>query len=141
VRFWDASAVVPLVIQEASTEMVSGWLEADPEMLLWGLTRVEIVSAIERRAREGILSMAARTAALRRIDRIAGAAHEVTDLLAVRSKSIALLGRYPLRAADATQLGAALVVADPEPASLTMAVLDRRLAEAAAREGLEILID
>jgi predicted nucleic acid-binding protein len=138
-RFWDASAVVPLVIEEPSTGLVSGWLDADPEMLLWGLTRVEIVSAIERRAREGLLSIAARSAALRRIDRIASAAHEVTDLLAVRTKSIALLGRHALRAADAAQLGAALVVADPEPASLTMAVLDRRMAEAASREGFEVL--
>ena len=138
-RFWDASAVVPLVIEEASTGLVSGWLDTDPEMLLWGLTRVEIVSAIERRGRDGFLSIAARSAALRRIDRIASAAHEVTDLLAVRTKSIALLGRHALRAADAAQLGAALVVADPEPASLTMAVLDRRLAEAASREGFEVL--
>ncbi len=138
-RFWDASAVVPLVIEEASTGLVSGWLDTDPEMLLWGLTRVEIVSAIERRGRDGFLSIAARSAALRRIDRIASAAHEVTDLLAVRTKSIALLGRHALRAADAAQLGAALVIADPEPASLTMAVLDRRLAEAASREGFEVL--
>ena len=39
-RFWDASAVVPLVIEEPSTGLVSGWLDTDPEMLLWGLTRV-----------------------------------------------------------------------------------------------------
>jgi hypothetical protein len=76
---------------------------------------------------------------LRRIDRIANAAHEITDLLAVRTKSIALLGRYALRAADAAQLGAALVVADPEPGSLTIAVLDRRLARAATREGFDVL--
>jgi uncharacterized protein with PIN domain len=139
VRFWDASAVVPLVIEEPSTRLVSGWLDADPEMLLWGLTRLEIVSAVERRAREGALLLKDRTAALRRIDRIASAAYEVTDLLAVRTKSIALLGRYALRAADAAQLGAALVVADPDPVSLTMAVLDVRLADAAAREGLGIL--
>jgi len=140
-RFWDASAVVPLVIEEATTRVVSGWLETDPEMLLWGLTRVEIVSAIERRAREGVFSIEARARALRRIDRIANAAHEVTDLLAVRTRSIALLGRHALRAADAAQLGAALVVADPAPASLTVVVLDHRLAHAAAREGFDVLTE
>lgn len=138
-RFWDASAVAPLVIAEASTGVVSGWLDADPEMLLWGLTRVELVSAVERRAREGLLSIGMRSAALRRIDRIANAAHEVTDLLAVRAKSIPLLGRHALRAADAAQLGAALVVSDPAPGSLTVVVLDRKLAQAAAREGFEVL--
>jgi uncharacterized protein len=139
VRFWDASAVVPLILEEANTSVVSGWLRDDPEMLLWGLTRVEIVSAVERRGREGLLSLETRSAALRRIDRIANAAHEITDLLAVRTKSIALLGRHALRASDAAQLGAALVVADPEPGSLTIAVLDRRLAQAAAREGFDVL--
>jgi predicted nucleic acid-binding protein len=138
-KFWDASAVVPLVIEEANTGVVTGWLRDDPEMLLWGLTRVEIVSAVERRAREGLLSLQTRSAALRRIDRIANAAHEITDLLAVRTRSIALLGRHDLRAADAAQLGAALVVADPAPGSLTIAVLDRRLARAAAREGFDVL--
>jgi|ERR1017187_1573957 predicted nucleic acid-binding protein len=138
-RFWDASAVVPLVIEEPNTGVVSGWLDADPEMLLWGLTRVELVSAVERRAREGLLSIETRSAALRRIDRIANAAHEVTDLLAVRAKSMALLGRHALRAADAAQLGAALVVSDPAPGSLTVVVLDRKLAQAAAREGFDVL--
>ncbi|HVT09687.1 MAG TPA: hypothetical protein VHO67_19635 [Polyangia bacterium] len=53
--------------------------------------------------------------------------------------SLALLARHPVRAADAEQLGAALVVADPDPAALTMVVLDRRLADAAVREGLDVL--
>jgi hypothetical protein len=49
------------------------------------------------------------------------------------------LARHALRAADAAQLGAALVVADPDPSSLLMVVLDQRLADAAAREGLRVL--
>ena len=138
-RFWDASAIVPLIIEGPNTPIVSGWLDRDPEMLLWGLTRVEIVSAIERRAREGQLSVQTRAAALRRLDRLANAAHEITDLIAVRARGIALLARHALRASEAAQLGAALLVADPAPASLTMAVLDRRLAEAASREGLDVL--
>ena len=138
-RFWDASAIVPLIIEGPNTPIVSGWLDRDPEMLLWGLTRVEIVSAIERCARGGQLSVQARAAALRRLDRLANAAHEITDLIAVRVRGIALLARHTLRASDAAQLGAALLVADPAPASLTMAVLDRRLAEAASREGLDVL--
>ena len=41
--------------------------------------------------------------------------------------------------ADALQLGAAIVAAEGEPASLEFATLDRRLADAAAREGFQIL--
>jgi hypothetical protein len=139
VRFWDASALVPLVVKEEGTELCRGWLREDGEVLLWGLTRVELASAIERRAREGALDRTERRAALRRIERIAEDAHEVSDLTAVRSRALALLARHSLRAADATQLGAALLVADPDPSSLEMAVLDQRLASAAEREGLRVL--
>ncbi|HVY38381.1 MAG TPA: type II toxin-antitoxin system VapC family toxin [Polyangia bacterium] len=138
-RFWDASAVVPLIVQEPNSDLVRQWLVEDDEVVLWALTRLEIASAIERRAREGRLSAAQRAAALRRMTAFAGLANEVTDVLSVRSKSLALLARHPVRATDAEQLGAALVVADPDPAALTMVVLDRQLADAAVREGLDVL--
>lgn len=138
-RFWDASAVLPLIVEESGSELSLRWLREDADIILWGLTRVELASAIERRAREQMLRPADRAAALRRCERLANDAHEVTDLSAVRVRAIALLARHSLRAADALQLGAALLVADPDPASLTMAVLDRRLAAAAEREGLRVL--
>jgi predicted nucleic acid-binding protein len=46
---------------------------------------------------------------------------------------------YPLRAADALQLGAAVVAAEGDPATLDFVTLDRRLANAAEREGFAIL--
>jgi len=80
-----------------------------------------------------------RVRALERLVRIANDAHEVSDIAAVRVRSVALLARHPLRAADAAQLGAALLVADSDPSSLAMVVLDQRLAKAAQREGLQVL--
>jgi uncharacterized protein len=139
VRFWDSSAVLPLIVKEAGSELCMKWLKEDATMLLWGLTRVELVSAIERRARDGALSSPQRKEALARVQRLANAAHEMTDLTAVRARATSLLARHSLRAADATQLGAALLISDPNPASLTMVVLDTRLAEAAEREGLDVL--
>ncbi len=138
-RFWDASAVVPLIVQESRSDLVRRWIGEDEEVVLWALTRLEVVSAIERRAREGRLSAAQRMTALRQVAAFADLAHEVTDVLSVRAKSTAILARHPIRAADAAQLGAALVVAEPEPSTLTMVVLDRRLADAAVREGLDVL--
>ena len=138
-RFWDASAVLPLIVHETGSALVLGWLREDQDIMLWGLTRLELASAIERRAREGSLRPAERAAAQRRAQRLADDAHEVVDLAAVRSRGSAVLARHALRAADAAQLGAALLIADPEPASLTMVVLDRRLAAAAEREGLNVL--
>jgi predicted nucleic acid-binding protein len=138
-RFWDASAVLPLIVEEAGTELALRWLREDQDMMLWGLTRLELASAIECRTREGLLRERERSAALRRIQRIADDAHEIVDLAAVRARGIAVLARHALRAADAAQLGAALLVADPEPASLTAVVFDRRLASAAEREGFHVL--
>ena len=138
-KFWDASAIVPLLVQEPGSELVRLWLREDPDMVLWILTRLELVSAIERRAREARLSPGQRSRALKSVERLARDAHEVSDVAAVRSRAVPLLARHPLRAADAAQLGAALLVADPEPASLTLVALDRRLAAAAAREGLDVL--
>ena len=60
-RFWDASALVPLVVREKGSALVMGWLRDDPDVILWGLTRLEITSAIERRAREGLLGTRTRT--------------------------------------------------------------------------------
>jgi len=139
VRFWDSSAIIPLVVAEEGTELAQGWLQEDSDVAVWVLTRLELASAIERRTREGRLSSSQRTSALRRIERLVKDAHEVSEVSAVRTRGLSLLARHSLRAADAAQLGAALVVADPDPASLTMVVLDRRLANAAEREGLQVL--
>jgi uncharacterized protein len=138
-RFWDASAIVPLIVKEAGSELVRRWLRDDAGLILWALTRLELVSAVERRARERQLTPRQRTLALARIERLGREAHEVSDVAAVRARAVPLLGRHALRAADAAQLAAALLVADPEPASLTLVVLDQRLAAAAEREGLNVL--
>lgn len=138
-RYWDASALLPLLVEEPGTELARRWLEEDGEACTWGWTHVEIASAIERRAREGRVTSAERQTLLREAARLVSHLHEVTDLMAVRARALALLARHPLRAADAAQLGAALVVADPDPASLVFVCLDRRLADAASREGLPVL--
>lgn len=138
-RFWDASAILPLFIEEASSELVRSWLAEDGSIALWALTRLEVVSAIERRVREGHLNARQRNLALDTCGKLIEAAHEVSDVLAVRSRALPLLGRYSLRAADAAQLGVALLLAESDVSSLTFVALDRRLAEAARREGFRVL--
>lgn len=138
-RFWDASAIVPLLIEEPGTRLTRGWLRDDPGIVTWALTRLEVASAVERRFRERRLSAERRRAVLAALDSAAERWDEVNDVLPVRSRALALLARHPLRAADAAQLGAALLLADPTPAAMTMVCLDRGLAEAARREGLVVL--
>jgi len=139
VRYWDASALVPLVAADAQTEAARGWLREDQTVVTWAWTRVEIVSAIERRSRDGQLTRAERRLALDRFDALADAWDEVTDILAVRARALPLLGRHPLGAADAAQLGAALLIRDELGTPPAFVCLDNRLATAAEREGLPIV--
>ncbi len=138
-RYWDASALLPILIEEPGSAHARRWLEEDGDICTWGVTHVEMVSAIERRAREGRLDAKQRQAALRDAALLVSHAHEVTDLLAVRRRAVLVLARHALRAADAAQLASALLVADPDPASLPFVCFDERLADAAAREGLPVL--
>ena len=137
-RFWDASALVPLVVAEPNTETVRAWLSEDDHLVTWAWTRTEITSAIERRTRDGVLSRAQRRETLGRFDQFADSWDEITDVLAVRARANALLARHPLRAADAGQLGTALLVQEQLAGALTFVCLDARLALAAEREGLTI---
>ena len=59
-------------------------------------------------------------------------------MLAVRSRACSLLARHPLRAADAGQLGAALLVREQIAEPLNFVCLDRRLALAAEQESLTV---
>ena len=140
-RYWDASALVPLVIGEAATERSRAWLREDPFVATWAWTRVELASAVERRARQGEISRSQRRACLDRFSAMAERWDEVSDFHAVRARALALLARHPLRAADAAQLGAALLAAEDAPASLTFVCLDEGLAAAADREGFRVLFD
>ena len=99
----------------------------------------ELAGAIERLAREGRLSRSERRASLDRLLEIARDWDEAIDVAAVRTRALALLSRHSLRAADAAHLGAALWAADDEPSTLDFVCLDRRLAEAAEREGFRVL--
>jgi len=128
-----------VVVAEPRTDSVRSWLADDPRIVTWAWTRVELAGAVERRARAGQLSRTERRAALDRFDELARAWDEVVDLFAVRSRACALLARHPLRAADAAQLAAALLLAEDDPASVCFVCLDERLAFAAEREGLRVL--
>ncbi len=43
-RFWDTSAVVPLLIEQALSTRADAWFSEDPTLAVWALTPVEAVS-------------------------------------------------------------------------------------------------
>ena len=139
-RYWDTSAVVPLLVAEEMTDAVAGELEADRELTVWWATRVECVSALARLERDGDLDPAGVADANSALATLAGAWDEVQPSERVRQVAARLLRVHDLRSLDAFQLAGALVAADDDPPSLPFVVLDRRLARAADREGFPVVI-
>jgi predicted nucleic acid-binding protein len=138
-RFWDASAIVPLLMAEATTTAVQGLAAANRAMLVWWATGVECASAIARLEREGALDATGANEAFDRLKRLGRGWHEVDPSDGIREAAVRFLRVHPLRAADALQLAAAFVGAEGRPSSLELITLDDRLATAARKEGFAVI--
>jgi predicted nucleic acid-binding protein len=136
-RFWDASALVALCVKEPATDALRPL--ASDGIVAWSVSLVEMASAVERRTREGNLSAAANAVARVAIRELAGAWTEISALGPVRDRAVRLVATHPLRAADAMQLGAALVAVADRPAGQAFVCTDGRLRAAAGREGFLVL--
>ena len=137
-RFWDSSAVIPLLITQPHSATADTWVATDPDQAIWVVTPAEVTSALWRLTRDGTIGEDEAIDADRRVDELAAAARTVTDVAGAVVLARRLLRVHPLRAADALQLGAALVWADGRPNGLQLHTFDDRLARAARREGFEV---
>src|SRR5256885_16858219 len=108
-KFWDSSAVVPLLVVEQQRDELLALLQRDPRMLVWWGTLVECTAALARREREGALSVADTGTALERLRDVAVAWQEILPRDGVRSPAQRVLPVHPLRAADRPHLAAALL--------------------------------
>lgn len=138
-RFWDASALVPLLHGEAATASCRGVLVEDADVVVWWGTEVECTSAIGRAERSAHLDAVEVESALRRLASLREGWLEVQPMEGVRRTARRLLRVHPLRSADALQLAAAIVCADGEPGTLPFVCLDTRLIDAARREGFPVV--
>ena len=139
-RFWDSSAIVPLLVTEATTHFVQRIAQRDPVMVVWWNTRVECISALARQERAKSFDTKTVATALSRLKQLSDAWHEIEPSEMLRETAIRFLKVHALRAADALQLAAAFTAAEGRPASLEVFTLDERLAGAARKEGF-VLID
>ena len=140
-RFWDSSAVLPLLIHQQRTGLASGLRGADPEMAVWWGTPVECNSAISRMLRDSAIDRGVAARGLERLREVAAEWMEVEPSAAVRDAACRLLRAHPLRAADALQLAAALQLANAMGDRLAMICFDGRLADAARFEQLYVVQD
>ena len=136
-RFWDASALVPLLLDQPRTDTARRWLEEDRELVVWWGSPIECASAIARLHRENILTGESERVARGLLDTLRRSWFEVRPGDTVREQALRLLRVHALRAADALQLAAALEWAG-SPADGVLLTFDNRLRDAGRREGLQV---
>jgi predicted nucleic acid-binding protein len=139
-RFWDASALVALLVEEAGTRQLLEIYREDPAVLAWWGSLVECASAITRLEREGELDDATAAQAFERLGSLAAAWHEIQPTDELRETAVRFLRVHPLRAADALQLAAAFTAAERRPSSLAFVCMDEKLLAAAKREGFNAVL-
>ena len=135
-RFWDSSALVPLLVRQARTPDVTAVIRKDRVQVVWWGTEVECTSAIARLERDNAFATSkGADAALARLKALHDTWHEVQPVTEIKETARRLLRVHTLGAADAIQLAAALVMAERRPSTLDFVCLDERLSRAARLEG------
>jgi uncharacterized protein len=134
-RFWDASGLVPLCVDQPESSRAREILGEDRVMVVWWGSIIECWSAFARLRREGVFSVAHEDAARGLLNTLQESWIEIFPGEDVRAHAGRLLRLHAIRSADALQLAAALVWAGGPPSG-EMVVFDRRLQEAAQLEGL-----
>lgn len=139
-RFWDASAIVPLCLEEAVSGIAQHLREEDRQFTVWWGTTVECWSSLARLKREGRISGEGEDEAHRALAGLAQMWVEIAPTEEVRSWAGRVLRVYALRASDGLQLAAALVATGARQGPNDGFVcFDDRLREAAHLEGFHVL--
>jgi predicted nucleic acid-binding protein len=138
-RFWDSSAMVPLILVQPDTDRVVPLAREDAGVVAWWGSPVECASASARLHREGLLSQKDLARAAEVQARLFEGAEQVLATDDVRARAVRLLGVHALRAADSLQLAAALAWCRERPEGHDFVCLDDRLRSAAVLEGFRVL--
>ena len=134
-KFWDSSAVVPLLVPEFMSGSAQRLYADDPVIAALWATEIECTSAIARQQRIGQLPDAVAAEGFIRLNALRAGWHEVEPGEELRESAKRLLRVHDLRTADALHLAAAVYVAEGRPSTLEFVSLDDRLLAAARREG------
>lgn len=138
-RFWDSSALVPLLVAEDTSDLLEALFQDEQSVAVWWGTEVECASAIARLERTGQLTPVESNEVFRQLQVLAQVWHLIDPGETLRESAKRFLRVHELRAADALQLAAASLAAEGRPSSLPFVCLDDRLATAAHREGFQVV--
>jgi len=134
--FWDTSALVPLCVRQSITPRAVAFYKIH-DAAVWWATPVEIASALARLLRMKQLDPSESTRARKLAKRLADSWSVIQPSEALRAKSIQLVDRYDLRAADSFQLAAALEWCEDVTQGRVFLTTDQKLKEAALISGFD----
>lgn len=137
--FWDTSALVSLCVLQKATPAVRR-LAREHEVVVWWGTPVEMHSAFERLLRMRQVSATGHSVALRQLDKLRKNWREIQPSANLRSEAEVLLAQFPLRAADALQLAAAVAWSAGFPKGRVFIAWDGQLYEAARQLGFQAIL-
>jgi predicted nucleic acid-binding protein len=138
-RYWDSSALLPLLVQQTASARTKELLDADSAVVTWWGSAVECASAIARLEREALMTPEGASLASANLRSAATHWIDIPATAMVREQAMRLVRLHSLRAADSLQLAAAIVAADFQPSTVGFVTLDKRLALAAEREGFTVV--
>lgn len=134
--FWDTSALVPLCVRQSITPSAIALYKLH-ETVVWWATPVEIASALARLVRMKQLDTNDWTKARKLAKRLAESWAVIQPSDALREKSMQIVNRDDLRAADSFQLAAALEWCEDAPHGRVFLTADQKLREAALLSGFD----
>ena len=137
-RFWDTSALVPLLVDEPQSTAAREWVDVDGAVVISPITPIEIKAALWRRRHGGSLTPEAHGHADARFDRLSISWTVIDRWPDINATAEELLSRHQLRAGDAIQLAAAVVAVRTVATLLDFVTFDLRLAAAARAEGFTV---
>jgi hypothetical protein len=137
--FWDTSGIALLCAHQAASGTARQLVQRSRRIVMWWGTPVEAQSAFARLFREKQLSAKDLAEVTKRLAAIQRAAAEILPTEEVRQLAQAVLSIHDLRAGDAFQLAAALVLTHQRPRGRWFVCFDRRLGEAADRAGFTVM--
>jgi predicted nucleic acid-binding protein len=137
-RFWDTSALVPLMVAEESSQMMRDLLRADDRIVVSSITTLEITGTLWRLRHHDQLQLDAHERALKIFADLSSTWREIVFSQGIADLALDLFSRRPVRTLDSIQLATALSLRETSPL-LSFVTLDRKLNAAAFGEGFDVL--
>lgn len=144
IYYLDTSAAAKLYVDEAGSAWLRDQIANAVGVVSSCLLIIELTSAVQRRLREGFLSLDDSQRILTAFHADCRVSYQLAPLTpAIIERACALLAKHPMRSYDATHLATALVVEEilqrGDLMHLTFASADERLNAAAVAEGLAVV--